>query len=216
MGEASPDWLEMSYGAFQELYRPSGNPSSRNLHRLMIRGLGLTVLQFPKDETRRVKLLVSNLSLPLPSQLRFYLYRVTQHPLIDKKAPLGSRWRPKFPRIVMRVSETHSEPQLRRRARRPAPVVIRVKWRFREPVALRFLEGYDLAAVSVVLETMNRGTRVRLGPVAVVVSQPKSRARGSLRGLRYSMDRSGRAGIALRRRRPFDPTQWCPSSSVSR
>jgi hypothetical protein len=81
MAEAPPDWLEMPEQDFQKWYRPAPprNPTSSYLHRVLIRALGTAVTRPPANETLRSKPLVLDLALPLPSQLRFYLYGATQH-----------------------------------------------------------------------------------------------------------------------------------------
>lgn len=79
MAEVPPDWLGMPEKAFQEWYRPAGNPSSSYLHRVLIRALGSAVTRLPAKQALRAKPLVLDLALPLPSKLRFYLYGATQH-----------------------------------------------------------------------------------------------------------------------------------------
>ena len=64
MTDATPDWLEMPEKAFQNWYRPAGNPSSPYLHRALLRALGPTATPLPANDTLRAKPLVVDLALP--------------------------------------------------------------------------------------------------------------------------------------------------------
>jgi hypothetical protein len=75
-----PAWLTMSPSEFEDEFRPTQNASSAYLHRVLIRALsGSSLDRIPEDEQLTRKPLVLELAPSLPSRLRFYVYKATQH-----------------------------------------------------------------------------------------------------------------------------------------
>ena len=74
-----PDWLTMPDEDFHGGFRPTATPTPAYLHRALVRALGPAVVTVPTDDALKGKPLVLRLGLPLPPQLRFYVYQATQN-----------------------------------------------------------------------------------------------------------------------------------------
>lgn len=78
-GRGLPEWLVLREDEFLDRYALSGRPRPQSLARVLTRSLRQVVTSVPGPDQLREKPLVLELGLPLPSQLRFYLYLATQH-----------------------------------------------------------------------------------------------------------------------------------------
>lgn len=72
-------WPSLPFVEFEAAYRPSGHGSRTYLHRALLRALGPALDRLPSEAEIKQKPLVVDLALPLPSQLRLYVYEATQH-----------------------------------------------------------------------------------------------------------------------------------------
>jgi hypothetical protein len=72
-------WTSLPFAEFEATYRPSGHRSRTYLHRAMLRALEPALTRLPTEAEISHKPLVVDLALPLPSQLRVYVFEATQH-----------------------------------------------------------------------------------------------------------------------------------------